>query len=320
MRLLAVELTRFRSRRAVVVVVLVSAALAGLLAFSAAYATRPVDDTERAAVEQQMASERERAQPDYDACLADPTKFLGQGAERVDCEMILPQPDWFLTRPELDLGEELQGRGLTLLVLLAGMGILLGATFSGADWSSGSMSNQLLFVTQRWKVWLAKAVAVVVAASVAATVMVAGFWGTLGLVARSRGLDTSDDTWRQIAETSGRGLALVAAVTLGGFALTMLLRHTVATLGLLFAYAVVGEGLIAALPFDKMTRWSLPSNVVAWLEDGVEIFDDSICGATEGRCNPYYLLTLDHAAAYLGVLLALAVVASLVGFTRRDVP
>jgi hypothetical protein len=89
----------------------------------------------------------------------------------------------------------------------------------------------------------------------------------------------------------------------------MLLRHTVGTLGLLFGYAVVGEGLAAALPFERMSQWSMTTNVRAWLHDGARVYDDG-----------WYTLSLEHAAAYLGVLLLLAVVASVVAFRRRDVP
>ena len=38
--------------------------------------------------------------------------------------------------------------------------LLLGTTFAGHDWNTGSMSNQLLFEPRRERVWLAKALAV----------------------------------------------------------------------------------------------------------------------------------------------------------------
>jgi len=320
MRLLSVELSRFRSRRAVVVILIVAAALAGLLVASAAYDSRPISQAERSAAEREAAQQRVNIDPDYRTCLADPTAYFDTDATQDDCAQILPQADWFLDRSILDLGRELQGRGLTLLVLLAGTAVLVGATFAGADWSSGSMSNQLLFVPRRARVWLTKAVAVVVGATVLSAVVTAAFWGLLYAVSASRGLHTSAATWRDIAETSGRGVALAAAVALGSFAVTMLLRHTGATLGVLFAYAVVGEGLVAALPFDKMTQWSLPYNVAAWLQNGVQVYDNSLpCGDT-GSCSSTYILPLGHAAAYLGVLLVLAVVASVLTFRRRDVP
>jgi ABC-2 type transport system permease protein len=320
MRLLGVELRRFASRRAVAVLLLVAAALAVLLVVSAAYGTRPPSATERAVAEQQLGEQVVAAQAELDACLADPEAYLGGGATARDCEATQPRVEWFLERQPLDLADEVEGRGTVLLVLLAGIGIVAGATFAGADWASGSLANQLLFEPRRTRVWLAKAVAVVLGTTLAAAAVVAGFWLALHLVAAGRDVATTARTWEVVLGVSGRGVALVAAVTLGGYALTMLMRSTVGTLGLLFGYAVVGEGLTASLPFDRMSRWSLPENVQAWLHDGSDVFDESICGPTDRGCSPWYELGLGHASAYLGGLLLLAVVASLVAFRRRDVP
>lgn len=320
MRLLLVELQRFRSRRAVVVVLLVAAALAALMAASTAYDTRPVSDTEYAAAEQALANDAEMHEQEYQRCLSDPEGYFGPGSTVEDCEMNRPQIDWYLNRSQLDLAGELRDTGTVLLVLLGAVAVLVGTTFSGADWASGSMSNQLLFEPRRWRVWLAKAVAVTVGSALAAAVVVAAFWGALALVAEARAIDTPAAVWEDIATTSARGVALAAAAALGGFALTMLMRHTVATLGLLFGYAVVGEGLAATLPFDKMSQWSLAHNVMAWVQDGVEVYDDSLCENTAGSCNPWYVVSLEHASVYLGVMLLLAVGLSLASFQRRDVP
>ena len=54
--------------------------------------------------------------------------------------------------------------------------IIVGTTFAGADWSSGSMSNQLLFEPRRPKVWLAKGAAVLVGTLVASAVILTAFW------------------------------------------------------------------------------------------------------------------------------------------------
>ena len=320
MRLLGVELGRLRSRPAVVVILLLTLLLGGLLVGSAAYDTRPVSDQERATAEQLLERQQEASQKDFEDCLEDPASYFGGDATEADCEGTLPTLDWFLTRAQLDLQGELDNRGTTLMVLLACVGILVGATFAGADWGSGSMSNQLLFEPRRLRVWVTKAVAVVLACTAAATVVLAAFWASMGVIASSRGIDVAPETWSAILQTSGRAACLVAGVTLGGFALTMLLRHTVGTLGLLFGYAVVGEGLAAALPVDKMSQWSMASNVMAWLHDRQEIYDESICGGSQGACTPYYTLHLTHAAGYLGVLLLLAVLVSVFFFRRRDVP
>src|SRR4051794_38855300 len=156
MRLLSVELSRFRTRRTVVVILVVAAALAGLLVASAAYDSRPISGDERSAAAREAAAQRANAEPEYQTCLADPSAYFDADATQADCAQILPQAEWFLNRSALDLGNELKSRGLTLLVLLAATAILVGATFAGADWSSGSMSNQLLFVPRRIPVWVTK--------------------------------------------------------------------------------------------------------------------------------------------------------------------
>jgi hypothetical protein len=241
-RQLRVELGRFRSRRAVVVILLVAAGLAALLAASAAYDTRPAGATERAAAEQLLLEQRASGQREYGECLRDPDAYLGPGSSAESCAAVRPTIEWFLPRQDLDLGAELDGRGTVLLVLLAGAGALVGATFAGADWASGSITNQLLFHPRRPGLWLAKAISVTVGTAIAAALLLAAFWGSLAALASTRGLGPPVDVRGLLVEASGRGVALVAAVTLGSFALAMLVRHTGATLGLLFGYAVVSEG------------------------------------------------------------------------------
>ena len=51
----------------------------------------------------------------------------------------------------------------------------------------------------------------------------------------------------------------------GAFALTMIFRHTVATLALLFVYSIGGEIIVNLLPFDGAGRWSLGNNALGWL-------------------------------------------------------
>jgi ABC-2 type transport system permease protein len=315
-RLLNVELTRFVMRRGVVVVLLIAAAVTVVLAVSAAYATRPADDTERAAAEQLLTRELLLGAQERAACLEAET----DSPAATGCDQPEPRLVWFLPREPLDLAGELDGRGQVLVFALVGAAVLVGATFTGPDWSSGSMGNQLLQVPRRTTVWLAKALAVVVATTAAATVLLALFWGSLAAVAAARGRAPDAADWEAVLEGSGRGLLLVAAVALGSYAVTMLLRHTVGTIGLLFGYAVIGEGLAASLPFERMSQWSLARNVQAFVRDGIELGDRSLCGLGERGCVPRYELTAGHAAAYLGALLLLAVVVSVISFARRDVP
>ena len=324
MRLLLVELDRLWSRRAVVLLILAAVLLTALLAATAVWDTRPVSADERAAAQIQAANAT--ADPlfkkDLAQCREEPTSFLGSEAVPDDCDQVLtPRPEDFLSRATLDLGKVVENRGIAVILLVTALLIIAGATFAGGDWATGSMSNQLLFRPRRPGMWLAKAGAVVLSALVVSAVVVAGFWLTLYLVAESRGITTPGAVLHDIRWTAGRGVVLAAAGALGGYAVTMLLRSTVGTLALLFAYAVVGEALVATLPVDRASRWSLSNNVFAWIDDGTTVFDpDLVCPPGQGGCIQSYVLGIGHGAGYLGALLLLAVVVSLVAFRRRDVP
>jgi hypothetical protein len=317
MRLLAVELSRFSRRRAVVLTLLAGALLAAVVAFSTVYDTRPATAAERADAERQAASVNQQFRQDYETCLDDPGSVVG--GSRDQCVLEEADASWFLSRSRLDLAVELDTSGTIVALLMAGVALIVGATFAGVDWATGSVSNQLLFEPRRGRVWTAKAVAVAAGVGAATAVVLACFWATLLVATSMRGIDVPDAVAREAWLLTARGVALAAAAALGSFALTMLFRHTVGTLALLFAYAAVGEGLAASLPVDRISRWALSNNVVAWVQDGRRVFDESVCRPGSG-CDPYYQLGLPFAATYLAVLLVLAVVVSVVTFLRRDVP
>ncbi|HET6699141.1 MAG TPA: hypothetical protein VFG88_08650, partial [Nocardioidaceae bacterium] len=233
---------------------------------------------------------------------------------------IVPQPEWFLYRETLALGQERQESGVAVLMVVAGLMLIAGTTFAGADWASGSMSNQLLFQPRRAKVWVAKGGAVFLSALVCSAVIIAGFWVVLYLAAQLRGIDTGAAVQEQIRWITARGTLLASLGAVGGYALTMLLRHTVGTLAVLFAYAAGGSALIAALPFAGAGRWSVANNVLAWVQDGYAYYDASICSPRGDVCGREVRMTLEQGATYLGVLLLGVLLVSLVMFRRRDVP
>ncbi len=260
MRTFLVELDRFRSRRAVVLVLLAGAVLTALLAGTAVWDSRPVSAAEHATARARAAADA--ADPGFKrelaTCRRHPGQFFGPGGTARQCTgMLTPRPENYLARRPLSLAEQQHDRGLTQLVLLAALSIIVGATFAGGDWASGSMSNQLLFEPRRTRVWLAKAAAVTVGTLVASGVLVAGFWASLYLTAEARGLPLGASVQEQVRWLAARGVLLAGFAGLGGFALTMLLRHTVGTLALLFAYVVGGEALVALLPVDRAGQWSL---------------------------------------------------------------
>ena len=322
MRLFLVELNRFRSRRAIALMLLGVILLVGWMTVDTIWESRPVSNTEIAAAKEQAGQEREFVQEDYDHCVADPEGYFGTSEMTADdCQLYEPDYRNYLTRQPLSLEEELGDTGKAALVILAGIAIIAGATFAGADWSTGSMSNQLLFRPRRVQVWGAKAAAAALGITLLAALVVAAQWSAYFLTAELRDVGHSPGFTNTLVEMIGRGLALVAGGALGGFALTMLLRSTVGTLALLFFYSVGGEALVANLPFDRVSQWSLANNIFAWLDNGTRLYDESIrCGRRDLDCDGSYTLGLAHGATYLGVMLVVVLVASVLLFRRRDVP
>ncbi|RYU09561.1 hypothetical protein [Nocardioides iriomotensis] len=323
MRLLAVELDRYRSRRAVAMLVLVATLLTVLLAATALWDTRPVSWAERARAEAQLqqALDDPQLQEDVDDCRDNPEAFFGPGTTSEQCaDFLVPRLENFVPRATLDLGKVVHGRGTALIVIVTSLLVIAGATFVGADFTTGSMSNQLLFVPRRTTVWAAKGLAVLLSGLVVAAVLVVGFWAVLSLVADARGISTPDRVLWDVRWTALRGIVIAACGGLGGYAVTVVLRRTVGTVALLFAYVVGGEALVFALPFQRAGEWSLANNALAWIHDGARVFDDNLpCRPGLAGCQRSYELSLGHGAAYLGGVLLLALLVSWLVFSRRDV-
>jgi len=321
-RLLRVELARYRSRRIIALLLLLAALLAALVAFKSAWDTRPITRQEAATARAnaEMEPQNGDVKQELDACLANPEQYLGTGTTAEDCrENFTGSPSNYLPRKQLDLDGTVKGNGLGVAIAVAGLLVIAAAVFAGSDWASGSIVTQLLFEPRRSRVWVAKAIAVTVASGAVALVTIGGFWLALYLVAADRGAPhgsavVSDVGWHVL-----RAVLFATGAALGAFALTMLFRHSVATLALLFTYAVGGELFAILLPVDNLGRWTLGNNVYGWLETQMRYFDPSAPCARLGNCNGLEHIGHLQGGVYLLVLLLVAVLASLVTFRRRDV-
>ncbi|MGH3348719.1 MAG: hypothetical protein ACRDO4_17195 [Nocardioides sp.] len=325
-RLIGLELTRLRWRRAVVVLLAGCALITGVIFVGTAWTTRPVSDEELRQAQVQV--ERERAQPYFKRelarCERRPQRFGLPNAAHCD-QMMGPQVEWYVSREELRAGKAFRESGLGVITILMGLLMLVGTTFAGADWNSGSMSNQLLFEPRRPRVWLAKAAGVLALSLTAAAVLMAGFGGGLLLLANARGIDVPPEVPGWMAASGGRAVLLIGAAAVGAYAVTMLVRSTVFTLGAMFAI-VVGATLVLSL-IGISEAWFPNKNLSAVIWNGAIYYIEppSAC-FVDGRpppgldCNGRERLEPGVAARNLGALLVVAAAASVWSFRRRDVP
>lgn len=324
MRLLRIELTRLRWRRAILFLTAVSIIVPVLIWAGMAWNTRPVSSADIAQAEEQVERDKALFEADRENCLKNPEEFgppEGMDVEEFCGEILAdPQVDWYLMRPQLNLSDA-RDTGTGVATLLLGLALLMGATFTGADWSSGSMSNQLLFEPRRIRVWAAKAAAVMIGALAVAAVGLAAFWALTWGLMESRDIAATSGGWRDVAEAGGRSALFAAAAALGGYVVTMLLRSTVGTLGVMLAVSIGGSILVATMPIDGNGRWMLPHNVLGILDNGYRYYDSTLpgCGGFDGgSCEE--VLSMGEGLRFIGVILLVGVALSMASFRRRDVP
>ena len=78
--------------------------------------------------------------------------------------------------------------------------------------------------------------------------------------------------------------------------------------------------MVNLLPVEGAGRWSLGNNAVGWLALRHRYFESNVdVRARRPGAAPVHTLTHLEAGTFLGVLLAVTVVVSLVWFSRRDV-
>jgi ABC-type transport system involved in multi-copper enzyme maturation permease subunit len=334
MRLVAVELTRLRWRRAVVILLAGCVVIPALLWAGLAWGTRPVSDAEIQRAKDTVAENSEVNQQEVERCVARPDDY-GVPPDTADPEQTCRESmgigtedyRWYLTRQPLDVAGERGGTGIAVISLLAALAMLVGTTFAGHDWNSGSMSNQLLFEPRRRRVWLAKAAAVFVTSLVVSALVLALWWAAVWLLAGVRDVQVSQHVWGTIAASAARGSLLAAGAAVAGYALTMFFRSTVATLGIMFAVAVAGQAVFVAVLGESALRWVLPTNIAAFLLNGYRYYDGSggsDCvdlgnGAVECGGGMTHV-SLAFGATYLLVVLGVCVALSMWSFQRRDVP
>jgi hypothetical protein len=263
----------------------------------------------------------------------------------LDCAESSPEPDRAekycgrepATQPleRFDWGSDSRYRAYELLpvalvgtaIASAGVAFLIGASSGGAEWSSRSMTLQLLFEPRRLRLLTLKWAGLVVSTTVLAAVAMATAVGLGAMTAQLRGTwdqqyastDEIRDGLTQTMLLMGlRGLVLVAGAATVGYAIAMLVRNTGASLGVAFVYFVVLEnGIRFALMRYGSEPYMLSTNAVAFLvPGGLEVPGEQL-----GPYDESTTVDLTTLRSFITLLVYTAAVSlpAAWSFSRRDV-
>jgi hypothetical protein len=116
------------------------------------------------------------------------------------------------------------------------------------------------------------------------------------------------------------GTIFVAGGAAFGYLLTMLLRSTVGTLGLLFAAGFLGLVVVGALGIESAEQVMPWGNFIAYTVGGYTYYNYDVCYRPGDGCNPVHVIERLHGTVYFLVILAAVGVSSFLSFLRRDVP
>jgi ABC-2 type transport system permease protein len=317
MRLFRSELLRARSRR-LVVMILVGGMIATVVAMTiAAFNSSPAS---------QASIDRARAQSDKNlqACLggadASPSPTVPPGYDSLEdyCDEetdphLADAGVWLHDLPVVLLGIA------TFVILLAAW---LGASLAGADWTNNTMATLLTWEPRRVRVLLTRAVVVALVIAFVLLFLLVFFSVVFSAVAALFGTTalSPPDLWSDVAAVIGRVCAMGVAIGLIAYAVAMIGRSTVASLGALFGYLVLFEGVIAGFRPSIQSNLLVRAVGVILSQQPILQYSETPTIGSDGLFpQPEVLLDVQRAWAVVAVYAVGLLVLALVVFRRRDV-
>lgn len=328
MRLLRAELNRAAHRRLTLWLLIGLVALAALFTVTTYDATRPPTATDIARAEQAW----EQAQQQWEKtgeeqiaeCRASEEAARSAGAPDVDfgCDDLAPKREYYI-RTIPNLGEQLGMISGGLHSQVGLVALVLGAGLVGAEFSSGAMGTWLTFEPRRSRVFASK----VAAAGIGSLVL--GIVG-LGLTSLATAIVVAVNrapgglgelTVGLLAGQYARSLVIITLMGIVGAAISFVVRHTAATVGLAFAYLMILETMVPGL-LPAASRWLLTNNGSALVLGRAYYATQSCAPDATGilTCATIqHTITWAQATPYLLGLTALLLAGSWYWFKRSDV-
>jgi ABC-2 type transport system permease protein len=257
-----------------------------------------------------------RCMEDY-ATLPDPKDPV-----EVYCQTSGPSVEQFL-KPKSVFAEVMPEQLLGASYLLVFAAFLIGASFVGAEFSSGSIGNWLTFEPRRMRVYgsklLAAAIGMVPVAAVVYAILLAGTFLIIDQLGITAG--TTGKVWGDLTAQAGRGVLVVAVGAALGGVVGLLLRHTAAAIGVAMGYIVLVEGVFGGV-LTKVQPWLVKLNFDAWIQHDATYYVDNCAPTSDGGygCSTIAkTLTFEHGAWYLAIVTVVLVALGAFVFARRDI-
>ena len=351
MNLVTVELRRLRWRR------ITKGVAAAFIAFLAILTVGTFMDSQPPTAQEQQQAQQwyDQAKRDWDAnaaqqiaqCTQSQAETRAGGDTNADfhCDSMKAPEYSDFGRPLPTLERLVQTSLAGAAPVLMFLALIVGASFIGAEFTSGSIATFLTFEPRRVRVGTAKLVAValwVLVAAIAGTALVWSItWGvgqlhavpraTLaaaesGLARSSAGVTgdpftVEDSSFAGSLWVSARTVLLSALAGVAGSALGLLLRNTTATLAVVIGYLVVGEGILGNLFGRRLQPWLVQGNVRAVQIGGADYSTDVCTSMPQGgqSCESInHHLSMAHGGIYLAVCATTLIALALWSFRRRD--
>jgi ABC-2 type transport system permease protein len=326
-RLTGVEIRRLVSRRLTVIGVAAVLLITGLLLVATWQNSKPLS-----AAEQRNAQVNfEQAQKDWQLNGEQYRKDCEQSWQSTPdpkpkqedfCQVNPPTLEQF-GKPLTKFTEAMPDLLLGSSYLLAFAAFVIGASFVGAEFSSGSISNWLTFEPRRLRVYgsklIAAATGMLPVALVALAVLLAGTYLIVGQLGTTAG--TTGKVWGDLTATAGRAVLMAAAAGALGGIFALLLRHTAAAVGVAMGYLVLVEGVFGGF-LTKAQPWLVKLNFDAWIKHDTTYYVDNCKSSPDGgySCESILkTLSFEHGVWYLGIGVAVLIALGAGVFNRRDI-
>jgi ABC-2 type transport system permease protein len=246
---------------------------------------------------------------------------LDGGNAPADCEV--PEPklsDFLFVQPFEQVARGTLQISIYLVALAA---LMIGGSFIGAEFSSGSIANWLTFVPRRGLVYASKLLVIAgfsaLVSSFAAALTLAG---VIGIASYQ---DVAVVKLPSLFATGGRGVGVAVALAVIGFCVGLVSRHTAAAIGALLGYLFVWfvrNGILGSSGWAaRLTPWTPEGNLAAIVSKRYLYYVQTKRVTADGVMIDQVerSVGLVHGLTYWGILLTVIIIGTAVVFRRRDV-